>query len=160
MHTRPRAAARRAAPATSAQAAARLTAGPKRCSTEGEKGLHVRYTWARKGGETAEVFPEGYIARGWYQNEWGAAPFKKCADNILCNPQEASLLRPSLRQPLGGVTIGRRSAAEGDANAPSVTSKTARRTANTLTNASDQLSCSWWTVVRAKCTASWLLPSW
>ena len=56
------------------------------------------------------------------------------------------------------VTISRRSAAEGGADAPSVTSKTARRTANTLTNASDQLSCSWWTVVRAKCTAASLLP--
>ena len=69
-------------------------------------------------------------------------------------------VRPSLLQQPGGHTISRRSAAAGGADAPSVTSKTARRTANTLTNASDPLSCSWWTVVRAKCTAAWLLPRW
>ena len=52
------------------------------------------------------------------------------------------------------VTISRRSAAEGGADAPLMPSKTARHTASTLKSASDQLSGGYRAVVRAECTAA------
>ena len=69
-------------------------------------------------------------------------------------------MRPSLLQRPGGHTISRRSAAEGCADAPLLPSNTARRTASTLTNASDQLSGSNRAVVRAECTAAVPLAQW
>ena len=69
-------------------------------------------------------------------------------------------MRSSFSWQLIGHTISRRSAAEGGADAPSFTSMTARRTSSTLTNASDQRSGGFWTVVRAECTAARLLPRW
>ena len=52
------------------------------------------------------------------------------------------------------VTIRRRAAAEGGADAPLMPSKTARHTASTLKSASDQLSGGYRAVVRAECTAA------
>ena len=47
----------------------------------------------------------------WCQSEWGGAPCTLASKCFFGHLNKGSLLRPSLRQPLRGVTIGRRYAA-------------------------------------------------
>ena len=71
-----------------------------------------------KGGEAAEVCGDVSKLRELCQSEWGGAPFTMAPLYEFGHLNRGPLLRPSLRQPLGGVTIGRRSAAEGTLHVP------------------------------------------